>query len=103
MALAATVTLVMVDMVQAKAGRETAWALADLDLEAQEAMVDMVQAKGAREAATALADLDLEVGEATVGMNSEVPEGLLNPVKAVLLAAVPVRGMLLVAVEAEHL
>ncbi len=76
MALAATVTLVMVDMVQAKAGRETAWALTDLDLEAQEAMV---------------------------GMNSEVPGGLLNPVKAVLLAAVPVRGMLLVAVEAEHL
>lgn len=90
MALAATVTLVMVDMVQAKAGRETARALADL--EARAARVDMVQAKGAQEAATVLADLDLEVRG-----------GLLNPVKAVLWAAVPARGMLSAAVEAEHL
>ncbi len=89
MALAATVTLVMVDMVQAKAGRETARALADLDSEVRKNMADMVQAKAAREAAT---DLD-----------SEVPGGLLNPVKAVLRAAVPARGMLLAAVEAEHL
>lgn len=84
MALAATVTLVMVDMVQAKAGRETARALADLDSEVRKAMVDMVRAKAGREAATVLADLDLEVREAMADLDSEVPGGLLNPVKAVL-------------------
>jgi hypothetical protein len=41
-ALAATVILVTVDMVQAKAGREADRALADLDLEVQKAVVDMV-------------------------------------------------------------
>jgi hypothetical protein len=54
-------------------------------------MADMVQAKGSREGATTLADLDLDVWGSLLSLGNRI-----------LQAAVQVRGMSLVAVEAEH-